>query len=136
MKWGGEGTGDGQFSHATGIAVDADGSVFVADYENKRVQKFDPAGTFITTWNMGEDIKASGTPEAIAVDAAGNVYVSDYSLGRIQVFDNDGKFLWALSTESIVKSLFKRPTGIAFDANGRLFVVNQSGNNVSVFQLP
>jgi DNA-binding beta-propeller fold protein YncE len=136
MKWGGKGTGEGQFSHATGIAVDADGEVFVADYQNKRVQKFDPTGKFISTWTMGEDIKAEGTPEAIAIDADGNVYISDYVFGRIQIFDNDGKFLWALSSESITQSLFKRPTGLAFDANGRLLVVNQSGNKVSVFQLP
>jgi DNA-binding beta-propeller fold protein YncE len=85
---------------------------------------------------MGEDIKASGTPEAIAVDAEGNVYISDYVFGRIQVFDNAGKFLWALSSDSISNSMFKRPTGLALDANGRLLVVNQSGNKVSVFQLP
>ena len=100
------------------------------------MQKFDPSGGFITAWTMAEDIKSSGTPEGIAVDAEGNVYVSDYVFGRIQVFDNDGKFLWALSSDSITKSMFKRPTGIALDAHGRLLVVNQSGNKVSVLQLP
>jgi DNA-binding beta-propeller fold protein YncE len=85
---------------------------------------------------MGNDINIAGIPEAITVSADGTVYVSDYSLGRLQIFDNDGNFLWALGGKSITKSLFKRPTSIAFDANGRMFVVNQSGNNVSVYQLP
>ena len=136
MKWGGAGEGDGQFSHATGIAVDAQGNTFVADYENKRVQKFDPAGNFVVAWEMGEDLNVRSVPEAIAVDADGKVYVSDYALGRVQVFDNDGKFLWALSSENISKSLFKRPTGIALDSNGRIFIVNQAGNTVQVYKLP
>lgn len=136
MKFGGEGNGNGQFSHATGIAVDAQGNIFVADYELKRVQKFDNDGNFIVTWNMGDDIAVKGTPEAIAVDSQGNVYVSDYTLGRIQIFDNDGNFISAFGDKSISKNPFKRPTGIAFDGNGKMFVVNQSGNSVSIVDLP
>jgi DNA-binding beta-propeller fold protein YncE len=136
MKFGGAGTGDGQFSHATGIAVDTSGNIFVADYENKRVQKFDNAGNFLVTWKIGGDIETEGIPEAIAVDAQGNVYVSDYQLGRMQVFDNEGNFLWAWGEKSFTKSLFKRPTGIAFDGSGLIYIVNQSGNSVQGFNLP
>jgi len=136
MKWGGGGNGEGQFNHATGIAVDLNGNIFVADYENKRVQKFDSNGNFIITWKMGEDMNLKGIPEGIAVDAEGTVYITDYSLGRMQVFDNDGSFLWALSGEKILDMPFKRPTGIALDAGRRLFVVNQAANNVAVYQLP
>jgi tripartite motif-containing protein 71 len=136
MKFGGNGTDDGQFSHATGIAVDSDEDIFVADYENKRVQKFDSAGTFIISWEMGRDIKTKGTPEAIAVDENGLVYVTDYAMGRMQVFDNDGKFLWAWGGKNVRDSLFQRPVGIAFDGNGHIFIVNQSGNSVQAFNLP
>jgi DNA-binding beta-propeller fold protein YncE len=136
MKFGGEGEGDGQFSHATGIAVDAQGNIFVADYENKRLQKFDAGGTFITSWQMGADVGVKGIPEAIAVDAQGKVYVSDYVLGRMQVFDNNGNFLWALGGKMIPENPFKAPTGIAFGADGKLYVVNQGRNNISVYQLP
>lgn len=136
MKFGEQGEGDGQFSHATGIAVDAQGNIFVADYENKRTQKFDSAGNFITVWKMGDDIGVGGIPEAIAVDSQGNVYVSDYSLGRIQIFDNDGNFISAIGSKSISKNPFKRPTGIVFDTNGKMYVVNQSGNSISIVELP
>ena len=136
MKFGGAGRGDGQFSHATGIAVDSNGNIFVADYENKNVQKFDSIGNFIVTWDMGGDVEFKGTPEAIAVDANGHVYVTDYVLGRLQVFDNDGRFLWARDEKGGISSPSKRPVGIAFDANGRIFIANQSGNNVEVFYLP
>ncbi|MBL8100690.1 MAG: 6-bladed beta-propeller [Anaerolineales bacterium] len=136
MKFGSQGNGDGQFSHATGIAVDLSGNIFVSDYELKRVQKFDSAGNFITVWKMGDDIGVSGIPEAIAVDAQGNVYVSDYLLGRIQIFDNDGNFISAIGGKSISSNPFKRPTGIVFDSNGKMYVVNQSGNNISIVDLP
>jgi len=136
MKWGGAGKGDGEFSHATGIDVDMNGNIFVADYENKRVQKFDPDGRFIVTWNMGDDISIPGIPEAIAVDLAGTVFVSDYSLGRMQVFDNNGNFILALTGISTANSPLKRPTSIAVDNTGRLFIVNQSGDKISVYQLP
>jgi DNA-binding beta-propeller fold protein YncE len=39
-KWGSRGTGDGQFDHPEGLAVSSDGSVYVADMNNHRIQKF------------------------------------------------------------------------------------------------
>ncbi len=135
MKFGGEGEVDGKFKHATGIAVDLQGNMYVADYETKFVQKFAPDGTFLTSWTMSADASIKGTPEGIAVDADGNIYVTDYDLGRVQVFDAEGNFLWALDNKHILDSLFKRPTAIAF-GNGKMYVVNQSGDNISVVEFP
>jgi DNA-binding beta-propeller fold protein YncE len=136
MKWGRAGQGDGEFSHATGVAVDARGNIFVADYENKRVQKFNSLGESIVKWNMGSDSKIIGTPEAIFVDEQGQVYVTDYQFGRVEVFTNDGELLQTWGRKSLADALFKRPTGIALDHDGRVYVVNQSGDSVQVFNLP
>ncbi|RPI87633.1 MAG: hypothetical protein EHM40_22845, partial [Chloroflexi bacterium] len=136
MKWGGAGAGGGQFSHATGIAVDAQGNVFVSDYENKRVQKFDEQGSFIAAWGMGADIGATGIPEGIAIDDQGRVYVTDYALGRIEVFDNDGKWLASWGTTSRTDRLFQSPVAMAFDVHGHFYVVNQKTNLVQIFNLP
>jgi sugar lactone lactonase YvrE len=41
-SWGEKGTGPGQFDLAHGVAVGADGAVYVCDINGKRVQKFVP----------------------------------------------------------------------------------------------
>lgn len=39
-QWGGYGSGPGQFIDPSGVAVDAGGNVYVADFGNNRIQKF------------------------------------------------------------------------------------------------
>jgi len=41
-----------------------------------------------------------------------------------------------LSGEKIMDMPLKRPVGLAFDANGHILIVNQSGNSVQAFNLP
>jgi DNA-binding beta-propeller fold protein YncE len=49
-KWGSKGSDDGQFNRPGGIVVDASGNVYVADFENHRVQVFSPEGRFLRKW--------------------------------------------------------------------------------------
>ena len=49
-KWGTEGMGDGQFNWPAAVAVASDGSVYVADTFNHRIQKFTSAGVFVSKW--------------------------------------------------------------------------------------
>src|SRR5262245_9461033 len=50
LQWGSQGTGDGQFNFPAGVAVNSAGQVYVADFGNHRIQKFDANGNFITQW--------------------------------------------------------------------------------------
>ena len=87
LKWGGQGTGDSQFSGPMGIAVNSEGNVYVADYYNHRIQKFDSDGNFITKWgSYGTADSHFQSPLGIAVDSEGNVYVADRNNNRIQKF--------------------------------------------------
>jgi hypothetical protein len=58
--WGTTGTGSGQFRIPTGIAVDAAGTVYVADALNSRIQLFDRLGTHLASWGP----TASGRPRS------------------------------------------------------------------------
>src|ERR1051326_7183451 len=80
-KWGSLGTGDGQFNDTSGVAIDPKTSnVYVADYNNSRIQKFDSNGTFITKWgSLGTGDGQFNNTLGVAVDPkTGNVYVADY----------------------------------------------------------
>src|SRR6476659_9003670 len=68
-KWGYTGSGNGQFFAPEGIAVDSSGNVYVADYGNNRVQKFDSSGNFLTKWGIsGKGNGQFSFPNGIAVD--------------------------------------------------------------------
>jgi hypothetical protein len=86
-KWGTNGTDNGQFDVPIGVAVDSSGNVYVSDWLNSRIQKFDSSGNFITKWgSQGKDNGQFYNPQGIAVDLSGNVYVADTLNTRIQVF--------------------------------------------------
>jgi len=91
--WGRQGAGDGEFSFTFGgswyggVAVDGQGQVYVADPINKRIQKFDSNGQFLTKWgSFGAGDDQFSQPAGAAVDGEGNVYVADYGNNRIQKF--------------------------------------------------
>jgi hypothetical protein len=65
-SWGSKGTEPGQFGSARAIAVDAQGNVYVADPQNKRIQVFDNNGTFKTA------ITNIGSPQALCISPGPN----------------------------------------------------------------
>ncbi|MBI3743628.1 MAG: hypothetical protein HY261_05000, partial [Chloroflexi bacterium] len=86
-KWGSEGSGDGQFNMPSGIAVDAQGNVYVADRGNYRIQEFTSTGKFLTKWGSeGSGDGQFNSPFGVAVDGVGNVYVADFDTPGIQKF--------------------------------------------------
>jgi DNA-binding beta-propeller fold protein YncE len=70
-SWGEPGTGPGQFQVPHGIAVDADGTVYVADRENSRIQLFTPEGKYLSAWT---DV---ARPCQVFIDQVGEVYVAE-----------------------------------------------------------
>jgi ribosomal protein L7/L12/sugar lactone lactonase YvrE/DNA-directed RNA polymerase subunit RPC12/RpoP len=65
-----EGSGPGFLDDPRAIAVDPSGNIFVANYSDGRIQKFDPSGDFVMLWNIGSEKYVT----SMTVDRAGNVY--------------------------------------------------------------
>lgn len=84
-QWGKEGTKPGEFDRPYGLAVAKDGSFYVADFGNHRIQKFDPSGKVVSILDAyGSGDGELDSPIALAVDDSGALYVSDWGNNRIQ----------------------------------------------------
>src|SRR5207248_9346150 len=116
---GGRGTEEGEFDSPTGIAVDPDGNVLVADTGNGRIEKFSPNGTFVMS------IEKFDAPNGIAIDRAGNIYVAEVGCKhRIQKLRPDGTFIaqWVPG--------FYGPRRIAIGPDDSIYVVDSGDNRI------
>jgi DNA-binding beta-propeller fold protein YncE len=128
--------GDGLFNEPWGIAVGPDGSVYVADTWNHRIQKFTSDGKFVKTWGFG--ISQTGDPfgfygpRAVAVNAQGQVLVTDTGNKRVVVFDADGNYLTKFGEEGFGPGQFSEPVGLAVDAAGLVYVADTWNQRIQV----
>lgn len=131
------GGGPGDFNGPEGVAIAPDGSVFVADSFNSRVQKFSRSGTTVTfQQSFGTYGSANGQfdmPTGIAVDVDGWIYVADHDLHRVQVFDSSMAHRYTWGTFGSTPGAFKNPDGIAVSASGTVYVVDSVNNRVQYF---
>jgi tripartite motif-containing protein 71 len=134
-RWGSEGTGDGEFLHPHGIAIDSSGNIYVVDEERQDVQKFNSNGTFISKWGSpgsGVD-QFSDNLEDIAVDGSDKVFVVDRGNARILKFDSNGTFLSAIGSQGTEDGQLKLPWGIAFDPSGKIYVTDRGNHRIQIF---
>ncbi|MEW6534364.1 MAG: 6-bladed beta-propeller [Candidatus Auribacterota bacterium] len=133
-KWGSLGSGDGQFRTPEGIAIDNSGNIYVADFYNYRVQKFNPYGGFITKW--GSEGTGDGqfkAPTGIAINSSGKVYVTEFYNHRIQVFDSNGTFITKWGSLGTGNGQLYYPEGIAIDSSGKVYVTEFYNDRIQVF---
>ena len=95
MFQGGKGAEKGQFDSPTGIAVDGNGNILVADTGNGRIEKFSPTGMFLSIiGTKGNGHGQFGDPNGIAIDHSGNIYVAEVAANhRVQKLAPDGTFI-------------------------------------------
>ncbi len=137
---GAAGTADGagtaaRFDEPRGIAIDATGTLYVADYDNHLIRRISPGGV-VTTLAGKADVQGaadgSGTgasfrgPMGIAVDAAGVVYVADTGNRSIRKITADG----VVTTLSLSGARLSEPRGIAVDGAGVLYVADYASHTV------
>ena len=131
------GTDKGEFNLPRDTVIAPDGSLYVVDGGNFRVQKFDADGKFISTFGaIGRQPGQFSRPKEAAVDPDGNVYVADATFGNFQIFNPQGQLLLAVGSRSNSDgpAKFSLPAGIAVDGDGRVYVVDQYFRKVDVFR--
>lgn len=119
----------GQYRQPRGIAVDSKGNVYVADFDNHRIQKLSPELEVLASW--GEQGNLPGQfkqPCEVAVDRNDVLYVADTWNQRVQVLTSDGEYVreWGGG--------FFGPRGITVGANGKIYVVDTGNHRVRRFR--
>ena len=128
---GGRGADKGQFDSPTGIAVDANGNILVADTNNGRIQKFSPTGAFLSSMGIkGTGYGQLGAPNGIAIDRTGNIYVADASKHRVEKLAPDGTVTneWKGPDPG-----FYGPRRIALGSDDSIYVVDQGHTRIVKF---
>ena len=137
-----EGVDEGEFSSPTGIALDKDGNLYVADTDNHSIQKFDKAGKFRGAVGRRAVRRRKATFTILAGWRSARttaVYIADSGNNRVQKFDLDGngmqawgKFGFAWRGADMGK--FDVPWGLATDQEGNVYVSDTSNARIQKFK--
>ena len=130
-KFGEFGVMEGQFTEPSGVAVNAQNDIIVADTNNHRIQIFDKEGRF--KFQFGECGKRDGQllyPNRVAaVKTSGDIIVTERSpTHQIQVYNQYGQFVRKFGA-----NILQHPRGVAIDNKGRIIIVECKVMRVIIF---
>jgi DNA-binding beta-propeller fold protein YncE len=109
------------FGESSGVAVDKQDNVWVFNRGAHPVIQFDENGNMLQSWGEGLFKSSHG----IRIDADGNVWAIDVKGHLVLKFSPAGKVQMVIGRSpgtNDSKDAFNEPTGIAFAANGDLFI--------------
>ena len=141
--------GDGRFLHSwrtpafengkpSGLSIDREGNLLVADTHYFRVLVYTPVGELIENKTIGGTHghgpgKFGFVTDAIQ-DSQGNYYIAEYGeYDRIQKFSPDGKFLFEWGGHGSQPGQFLRPQNLAVDREDHIWVADACNHRVQEF---
>lgn len=120
----------------TGLGIDRDGNICVADTHYFRVLIYSPQGELLRTigGTHGTGPGQFGFVTDVAQDSQGNYYVSEFGeYDRVQKFTRDGKFLLEWGGHGSEPGKFMRPQCLVMDEQDRLWVCDACNHRIQVF---
>jgi len=134
---GSEGTGDGQFTRPTTVAITNHSEIIICDAGNNRVQVFNDCGNFKFKFaSAGSGDGQLNNPFCVAADSHNRIVVTDTGNSRVQVFDPHGKFLYAFGSKGVGNGQMMEPKGVVINTNDRAVVIDGAGDHsVMTFDL-
>lgn len=132
------------FYSPIGLAFDASGNLYVADYSNHRIRVISPAGVVSTFAGTGSAGSSNGSalsatfrnPMGVAVDASGNVYVADRLNHMIRKISGEtvstvaGNGSMGSADGYGTSATFQYPNNLAVDASGNIYVADQQNHTI------
>jgi len=128
-------TTPGDFAKPTGLAIDQEGNLYVADTMNNRIEIFDADGRFISTFGKaGDGPGYFARPKGVAIDSDGHIWVADGMQDRVQVFNKEAQLLISFGGHGLLPGQFQGLVGITTDRMNRVFTAEIFPGRVQQFR--
>jgi len=117
------------FSDPSGIAISAEGSVYVADAGGRRVLRYDGqpwAEEFGGGFNFVE-------PSGVALGSDGQVFILDAGLNQVLKFDSQGNLVGQWGEPGQAEGQMLNPRAIAVSREGRILVADTGNHRIQIF---
>lgn len=139
-----------QLNTPQGVAVDANGNIYISDWQNNKIKKVSTNGIITTIAGTGEygfsgdgaigsDAKLK-SPAGIAVDAMGNVFFCDRNNYRVRKIDANGIITTIAGKGGFqpfsgdgglaIDAEMWEPQGISIDGSGNIFIVDRNNHRI------
>lgn len=127
---------DMPFRNPQAVSVSVDGTLYVVDSGNNRIQLFDKRGRFLRTiGGFGFKTDQFDQPTDIWTGSLINIYVADYNNRRVLRYDRSLNFISSLESNEAYDSdyQFEEVKSCALNSNNDLFVLDHSENKIIKF---
>ena len=124
--------GASQFDNPYGVAIDSEGSVYVAELINCRIHKFSQDGTLLKAIGASSQL---GFPAGIKISPDDRVFVCDDTNQKVHVFNRELELLFSFGEAGDKPGQFMSPSDLAFDNHGSVFVADTKRERIMNFSL-
>jgi RHS repeat-associated protein len=136
-------------SNPYGVAVDAGGNIFIADFGNGRIRKVDTSGTITTVAGGGLNCPGDGLPATsaclvhpidVTVDGTGNLFIADSTEARIREVFASNQIIVTVAGNGFsgysgdgglaTSAMLNDPSGVALDSQGNVYIGDYGNSRV------